>query len=93
MRYRDPNVLSISQAARFARKDRTEFSNMLREHPEFAQAISTGLPSSRITISLPRLARFLHGECWREVLAQWIVVPSPERSTPAGSLKEPAGIL
>lgn len=89
----DPYVSTVTRASKVSGIGRQEFMRLLAEDAGFRNAVMINIPSARGRISLPRLARFLHGECWREVLAQWIVVPSPEGSTPAGSLKEPAGIL
>lgn len=66
---RDPNILSIAEAARLTGKDPHNFSKMLKDDPELALKLVIDLPCTRTLISRPRLMRLLHGEHWREDVA------------------------
>lgn len=64
---RDPNVLSVSQAAQLAGVERHAFAQWLKDNAELAEAIVIPLPSTLTRISRPRLLRFLHGDDWKAV--------------------------
>lgn len=67
---RDPNILSVSQAALLAGVERHEFAYWLKTQPEFAAAIVINLPAKTTRISRLRLLRHLHGDDWQAVLGE-----------------------
>lgn len=66
---RDPNVLSVPEAARLAGKERHEFKRWIDLDPAFRAAVVIDSPFQQIRISRPRLMRRLHGDNWREIEA------------------------
>lgn len=66
---RDPNILTVSQAALLAGVERHEFARWLKTQPEFAEMVVIDLPAKTFRISRPRLLRHLHGDEWQTVAA------------------------
>lgn len=64
---KDPDVLTIPQAARLCGCSEDKLRHDIQVDPEFAAAIVVPQPGYT-RISRPRLLRRIHGEDWRELV-------------------------